>query len=96
MAYVDEEDAAKLVAGNKIMRCVAQCKKLHDGPLTAVEEINDMVKKLYLYGESIAFCFGSRNSIQKVHFHNSQSSEPTVQTIWTQHGTEGEKYLKFD
>ena len=41
---VDEEDAVKLVAGNKIMRCVAQCKKSHGGPLTTAEEINDIVK----------------------------------------------------
>ena len=41
---VDEEDAVKLVTGNKTMRCVAQCKKSHGGPLTTVDEINAMVQ----------------------------------------------------
>ena len=41
---VDEEDAVKLANDNKIMRCLSQCKKSHDGPLTTVEEIKMLVQ----------------------------------------------------
>ena len=41
---VDEEDALKLTYENKILRCVAACKRLHNGPLTTVDELDHLLE----------------------------------------------------
>ena len=41
---IEEEDAAKLNTGNKIIRCVVASKKSHNDPLTSVEELENMVQ----------------------------------------------------
>ena len=38
---IDEEDAAKLAASNRVTKCVSS----HDGSFTAVEELNDLDEK---------------------------------------------------
>ena len=40
---VDEEDAMKLTHENKILKCVNKCKELHGGPLTSLDELENLI-----------------------------------------------------
>ena len=40
---IDEEDAMKLSHENKILKCVSKCKELHRGPVTTVEELENLI-----------------------------------------------------
>ena len=50
---IDEEDIPKLAIKNKVIQCVSACKKSYGGTFTAVEHINDLVKRWKLSQKSV-------------------------------------------
>ena len=40
---VDEQDSVKLTESNQVLKCIASCKKSHNGPVTTVDELKLLV-----------------------------------------------------
>ena len=43
---VDEDDAAQISTGSKILKCLFSCKS-HNGPVTTVSELEDLVASIH-------------------------------------------------
>ena len=41
---VNEDDSIKLTQSNKILNCVSACRKVHNGPITTIEELDSLVQ----------------------------------------------------
>ena len=83
---IDEEDIPKLAIKNKVIQCVSACKKSYGGTFTAVEHINDLVKRWKQSQKSVHTV-----SDLEVYFFQSESDLPIVQTVRTKFTSKSEK-----
>ena len=87
---IDEEDAAKLAMRNRVIKCVSACKKSHGGPLTAVEELNDLVEKWKGSEKSLHTVLDLEISFRKITFFNVKATCP-LSKLWVKHTSKSEK-----
>lgn len=87
---VDEEDAVKLTANNRVIKFVAACKKSHGGPFTAIEELTECVKNWNKSEKLLHTALDSEIRFRKYSFINVKTSCP----LFKQRGLTVEQKVK--
>jgi len=87
---IDEEDAAKLATSNKVIRCVSNCKKTHNGPLTTVEELNELVRNWKFSEKALHSTLDLEIRFRKFTFYKVKATCP----LFKQRGLSVEQKIK--
>ena len=76
---VDESDALKLTQNNQILRCIDSCKKAHQGPVTSIDELKQLVADWSSTEKSLHTSLNMEIRLRKLTFTNVKASCPLFQ-----------------